>query len=326
MPKSTDEKHHRMKNPVLSIGISTYNQAPFIHRAITSVLSQKTSYEHEIIISDDASTDDTESIVKTFTAQHPKLIKYIRNANRQGPSSNARILLNEAKGRYYCWLDADDYWCYDKKIQTQLDFLEQNPSYTGCFHDAQIISSIDLTADTQNQLQVQKHGHWKSYSQFNTYTTDFFPWDVLQRKIIPTASLVFRKIDVKQFFKNFEGIQLSLSWALQLEIIKDSKFRYFNEMWSVYNDHAEGFSKSVDLLTFKLNNIDILIRLLDDDYYKLIRKDVFKAIANEYFYLLHCNEAKQKGKKEYYAWCNAYQAWMKKALKADIVSFKKEIQ
>jgi len=315
-----------MKSPDLTIGISTYNQASFIQRAIESVLAQKTSYEFEIIICDDASTDETESTIDIFTTKYPERIRFIKNKTRQGPLNNAKILFAEAKGRYCCWLDADDYWCYDKKIQTQIDFLENNLSYSACFHDAQIISSIDTDKNSQDQLQVQKHGHWKTYSQFNTYTTDFFPWDVLQRKIIPTASLVFRQVDMHLFFQHNNGINLSVSWALQLEIIKNTKFRYFNEIWSVYLDHAQGYSKSVDLLTFKLNNIEILTRLLEDNYYILIRKDVFKAIANEYFYLLHCNEAKQRSKKEYYSWCKSYEMWMKKAIKEDIKSFKKECQ
>ncbi len=315
----------KVSKPELSIGIITYNQGVFLKRTIDSVLEQQTTYSIEIIICDDASEDNTEAIVQIFQREHPKIIQYYKNNTRQGPLLNGKQLWSHAGGKYLCWIDADDYWCYYGKIQTQLDFLENNPEYAGCFHDAQILSDIDSEANIAEQLKIQTHGQWKSYSQFNTYSADFFPWDVLQRKIIPTASLVFRRKNFEAFFELFSNVGLSISWALHLEIIKNSKFKYFNEAWSVYFDHEKGFSKSVDLLTFKLNNIRILLKLLDDDYYKTIVKDVYKAIANEYFYLLHCSDSKRLSKKEYYSYCKAYKKWMEKAIEAEIISFKESI-
>lgn len=306
----------------LSIGIISCNQAKFISKALLSVFEQKTSYNIELIICDDASDDNTIEIVNELLLKSPFKYSFIKSKIRTGPLINGLNLIKNANGKYVCWIDADDYWCYEEKIQKQLDFLELNPDFMGCFHDAKIISDIQINENTSEQLSEQTHGCWKRYSQFNTYQSDFFPWDVLQRKIIPTASLIVRNENLTAFFERFSDVNLSVSWALQLELIKNSKFKYFNEEWSVYYDHAKGFSKSFDLVTFKLNNIKILSLLLEDSYYKNLKKDVYRAIASEYFYLLHSSEAQKRNTKEYLSYCKAYSKWSEKATIAEVESFK----
>lgn len=306
----------------LSIGIISCNHAAFISKAILSVFEQKTSYTIELIICDDASDDNIAEVVHKLILKSPFKTVFLESKIRTGPLLNGLNFVQNAKGKYICWLDADDYWCFNEKIQKQLDFLESNPDYKGCFHDAKIISDIEINENTLEQLNVQTHGRWKRYSQFNNYQFEFYPWDVLQRKIIPTASLIVRNENLTAFFEKFSDINLSVSWALQLELIKNSKFKYFNEEWSVYYDHAKGFSKSFDLVTFKLNNIKVLLKFLDDDYYRLLKKDVYRAIANEYFYLLHSSEAQKRSAKEYLSYCKAYSKWSEKATIAETDSFK----
>ena len=315
-----------MNNPTVSIGIITCNQAQFLKRCIESVLEQEISFSCELIICDDASDDNSESIVSEYFNNSKMPLSYIKNTIRLGPLMNGKNFWENAKGKYLCWLDADDYWCFKKKLENQINFLNINADYNGCFHDAKIISDILLTEKTSSQLKVQTHAYWKYYSQFNKYTPDYYPWDALQRKIIPTASLIFRNNIKKEFFELFRENNLSVSWALHLEIIKNSKFKYFNEVWSVYTDHEKGFSKSIDLLTFKLNNINILLKILNDEYYNSIKKDVFKSIANEYFHLLYCNEARQTGKRQFNYWCKEYKFWTKKALKAELTTLYKEFK
>ena len=311
-----------MSKTFVSVGIICYNQAHFIEKAIVSVLNQKTDYSMELLICDDASEDNTSDIVNTYIEKSAIPINYLRLPDRNGPLANGHQFLKAAKGKYICWLDADDYWDFEYKVQMQIDFLESNPDYSGCFHDAKIISDIDTNNDISNQLNEQTHGRWKRYSQFNTYQPDFYPWDVLQRKIIPTASLIVRNRDLSSFFACYSNVNLSVSWALQLELIKNSKFKYFNQEWSVYYDHAKGFSKSFDLVTFKLNNINILSKLIDDEYYCHLKNNVYRAIANEYFFLLHSSEAQNRNKMEYLKYCKEYKKWIEKATKEEIESFK----
>ena len=96
-----------MINPSVQILIPTYNRARYLHRAIGSCLSQ--SYENiQIIISDNASNDDTQLICNNYAALYPRKVKYFRNDANIGMTSNWIRLLYEYSESDYCLLLSDD--------------------------------------------------------------------------------------------------------------------------------------------------------------------------------------------------------------------------
>lgn len=270
------------QNPFLSVGIVAHNHAKYIARAIDSVLRQKTTFPFELIIFDDASSDSTAEIIEKYRETQPDLIRVFLHKEKKGQVAIAAQLASEMKGKYCTWLDADDYWTYHQKLQIQVDFLEENPDYTACFHDAFIKSSVKSETEANPTAIRQAHDKYRYYSQFNRYNPDFFPHDLIRRNIIPTASLVFRNRNFESFFKNFNLPPYSFSWALQLFIIRESKFYYFNYCWSIYLDHAGGFSKKQSADSFSVNNVRILKSLLKDHYYRKFRNRIHLAIAAEY--------------------------------------------
>ena len=85
-------------NPLVSIGMPTYNGSKYIRQALVSLINQ--SYRNfELIISDNASTDNTEAICKEYR-RRDKRIKYIRQKKNIGPINNFNFVLKEAKGEY----------------------------------------------------------------------------------------------------------------------------------------------------------------------------------------------------------------------------------
>jgi glycosyltransferase involved in cell wall biosynthesis len=307
---------------LLSVGITSHNHEKQIARAIESVLSQNTDYRYELIICDDSSTDGTQKKIIQYAEANPLVIITSFNIKNEGPLINGSRFFSLASGKYLCWLDADDCWIYNKKIQKQIDFLEANPEYSGCFHDAAIISDIP-EGENSEEFSMRFHNHWKTYSQFNTYQPDFSPWDALMRKIVPTASLVFRKTDMSAFFEKFKEINLSISWAVHLWLLKNGIFKYFNEVWSEYHDHPEGFSKKYSLIDFKINNINILELFLQDDYYRQLSKDVYKALVQEYFHLLSLPDINKINKSDFAKYMKAYNRYSKLALKTESEHFQK---
>jgi glycosyltransferase involved in cell wall biosynthesis len=273
-----------VNQPVISIGIVCHNYGHYIARAIDSVLAQKMSFSFELIIADDASSDNSREIITSYAARYPGVIRIIMNEKNQGPVYCARELMKEAKGKYIAWLDADDYWSCEEKLQHQIGFLETHPDYLGCFHDSEIISEMSSEENNSQSLNSYRY-----YSQFNHYSPDFEPLQLLMRNIIPTASLVFRNRDFSAFFSSFNLPVQSFSWAFQLEIIKAGKFRYFNKPWSVYNDHAFGLSKKLTSESFSLNNIRILKRLKRDPFYRRYRNRIWQSIAHEYECIVYSN-------------------------------------
>lgn len=127
---------------MVSIICITYNHEKFIRTALNSFLMQKTIFEYEILVHDDASTDNTAKILKEYEAKYPNLFKVIyQKVNQfQNGKSPISILLEKAKGKYLAFCEGDDYWVDSKKLQKQIDFLENNPEYSAVYHNVFIVN------------------------------------------------------------------------------------------------------------------------------------------------------------------------------------------
>jgi glycosyltransferase involved in cell wall biosynthesis len=93
--------------PAVTVGIPTYNRAAGLARALESILGQS-ERDLEVIISDNASTDETPHIVARAAARDER-IRYVRHAANQGLTANFNAVLRAARGRYVMVL-ADDDW------------------------------------------------------------------------------------------------------------------------------------------------------------------------------------------------------------------------
>lgn len=93
-------------NLLVSIGIPTYNHAGYIKKTLASL--EKQTYKHiEIIISNNASTDDTHAICEAFARRHPR-VRYFRQKKNIGAANNFNFVFSKAKGKYFMWLASDD--------------------------------------------------------------------------------------------------------------------------------------------------------------------------------------------------------------------------
>lgn len=111
----------------VSIILPTYNGGKYIKRAIESVISQSFSY-WELLVIDDGSTDDTESIVREYQQKDSRII-YLKNTENLGIQKTLNIGLKVSKGEYIARIDDDDYWIDNSKLEKQVRFLDFNPEY-----------------------------------------------------------------------------------------------------------------------------------------------------------------------------------------------------
>lgn len=120
-------------NDLVSILIPTYNTEKFIRATLQSVQNQ--SYSNwEIILVDDASTDQTVSIIEEF-AQNDNRIKLFKLEKNSGNGFARNIALEKASGKYIAYLDADDLW-FPEKLEKQIRFLKaKNLPFTFSFYD-----------------------------------------------------------------------------------------------------------------------------------------------------------------------------------------------
>lgn len=119
----------------------TYNHGAYIRDAINGALSQIANFTYEILVHDDASTDETPAIIDQYAKDNPKLIFPILESNNQ--FSQGVSVFNEtmrkARGRYIAVLEGDDCWIDPEKLQTEYDWMESHPDYSACLHNAYVV-------------------------------------------------------------------------------------------------------------------------------------------------------------------------------------------
>ena len=135
-----DQKRDLVQSkPLVSICCITYNQEKFIEEAINSFLSQVTKFDIEILLYDDASTDQTPLIIKKIAEKHPEIIHPIYskvNTYSKGIKNNPTFNFKRAKGEYIALCEGDDYWIDKNKLQKQVDLLRKHEELDICFHPA----------------------------------------------------------------------------------------------------------------------------------------------------------------------------------------------
>ncbi len=130
--------------PLVTVRCMTYNQEPYIEDAITGFLIQETNFPFQIIIHDDASTDNTAKILKKYEEKYPQIIKVwyqTQNSYRLPPDEKSALrkpFHDMIKGKYIALCEGDDYWTDPLKLQKQVDLLEANPQCSMCCHRAKV--------------------------------------------------------------------------------------------------------------------------------------------------------------------------------------------
>lgn len=138
--------------PLVSVTILTYNHEKYIRECLDSVVCQQTDFPFEVIVADDASTDNAPQIIQEYADKYPNLIVPILRKKNIGICANSIDVVKRCRGKYIAALDGDDSWCNPKKLQIQFDFLEQHPDYSGIFSWANTIDNKGNTVYYKNNF------------------------------------------------------------------------------------------------------------------------------------------------------------------------------
>ena len=126
-----------MNKPLVSICCITYNHGPYIRDCLDGFMMQKTDFPFEVLIHDDASTDNTADIIREYEAKYPDIIKPIcQTENQHSKGVRISIVYNysRAQGKYIALCEGDDYWTDPGKLQMQISYMESHPQCTICTH------------------------------------------------------------------------------------------------------------------------------------------------------------------------------------------------
>lgn len=132
--------------PTVSIVCTVYNKGKWLSQAIESFLKQK-NVVLEIILIDDASTDNSKEIIQEFAKNYPDKIIAIYNDNNLGITETWVKACLAARGEYIARCDGDDYWIDDYKLEKQLEFLQEHPDSQWCGTDVDFVDVNGVTTE-----------------------------------------------------------------------------------------------------------------------------------------------------------------------------------
>lgn len=186
-----------MEKPFVSVVMIAYNQEEYIEEAIESVLMQKVNFSYEILIGDDASSDKTARILDDYQERYPELIKVFHRKKNLGMCRNSYDLFGKCKGKYVAKLEGDDYWTYELKLQTQVDFLEAHKGTVATAHN---VLCVDWEGKPlpENLIDFPMYKRHK-YGRENSLNGELFGH---------MSSIVFR---------NLRDIMTSKQWKLYIQ-------------------------------------------------------------------------------------------------------------
>lgn len=134
----------------LCVLMPSYNKGSYIKKAIESVLAQNTNFDFQLIITDDASADETLDIVLEFQKTHSHRITLLPSKQNQGLLSNIIKAYKEMSCEYFCVLDPDDYYTDMYFLQKAIDFLDNNKDFSIYASGVMIINADNTQHKREN--------------------------------------------------------------------------------------------------------------------------------------------------------------------------------
>ncbi len=222
--------------PLVSVCVQTYQHVNFIKDCLEGILMQKTTFDYEILLGEDESTDGTREICLEYAEKYPVKIRLFLHRRENvikingNPTGRFNLFYNFSKafGKYIALCEGDDYWTDPYKLQKQVDFLEANSDYgLVCSNYHSIIKSNEIIND---YLTVKYEYGVETDIAMNDY--------ILKRFQIRTLTVIFKN----DFFNKFlveipNDIYTNAGggdFPLWIYILSKTKVRYFPYSTGVY--------------------------------------------------------------------------------------------
>lgn len=268
---------------VVSVCCITYNQQKYIKKCLDSILMQKTNFQYEIIIYDDASTDETPKILKDYKNRFGDRIKLVLQQKNQW--SQGRMVLKDfvfplVQGKYIAFCEGDDYWTDINKLQKQFDAMEKDRGASWSTHYVQCVNEdgSEILGLTIPPTKEQPESNTVFSSE---ETIDFIIENGLQMTSYFIRTDLFRNFFIKspQFITaaspvSDEAIVRYCAAAGEMVFIPNSMSCYRMQAkgsWTSSNENnnlkmANHYHKMIDM-------IDLFDEYTHNKYSKIIAKD-----------------------------------------------------
>ena len=297
-----------MNEVKLSVIFITYNHEKYAEKALRSVCEQETDFPFEVVVGEDCSTDSTREILRRVAAEYPDKVRLLfREKNFGRPTLNVYNTTMECRGEYLAYLEGDDYWTDEHKLQKQVTFLEEHPEYIACTHDCVMVDENGNEITDEQMLKVgdlyrwsgkftyddYKHsgkwpGHYASVVSRNIYTEGRYDYTILYRAhdFVDDALILLFLLIQGDIYRMDEAMSAwryvkksgGSNWnsiAMQRNLIKDDC--YLNSTMTKWVEESVGLTGHAEIRCKKdfLTALNMYLHKPDKDNKKFL-KDMFE--------------------------------------------------
>jgi len=214
------------QTPTVSVVVVAYNHEKFLRQALDSVLEQEVDFAYEIIVGEDCSTDQTRRILQEYAQRYPAIVKPIYQLRNVGMGANFKACMEACRGQYIALLDGDDYWTSPLKLQRQVDWLEEHPDFSICFHRVE-----DHYDDGSKPNALPSSKFLKDNYSFDDFLTPIYT-------LVNTGSVLLR--NVLPAWPDWLFAANPIDFPLLVLYAEVGKAKLLPEVMSVYRIHAGG--------------------------------------------------------------------------------------
>lgn len=276
-------------NPLVSIVCLTFNEEEFVRDTLDNFLLQETNFAYEVLVYDDASQDRTPEILKEYAEKYPDIFHltlYEENNFQKGLGFfGLREGFREARGRYIAYCEGDDYWCDNRKLQKQMDFLENHPEYEVCAHETRIRNDFNPAEDgvlfTHTKVNI-----FLDRTRRNRYSFR----DTLTGNIFHISSMMFRN-DMPIVWPKWICEVTALDMVLFMLLAERGDIWLIRDVMSVYRHNQKSITSTgiqfANQVAF--NNASMaLLRRMDAYWHGRYRRDIARVTARYYMSNMFC--------------------------------------
>lgn len=219
-------------NYIVTVVVPVYNHERYIEQAIMSIYNQKTDYKYKVLIGEDKSTDNSREILKKLQKKLPENFIFLYREQNMG-IQNFYDMYERITTKYYIVLEGDDFWCDDKKLQKQIEFIERHPQYIGVSHWINIVdqngndSNVDRKEITgEYRFKDYKNGRMPGHTSSKLLKYEFYDY---KKKYIN------RFTDLKYPGDQIEAFLIADLFKIYCIPEKMSSYRYITDSGTSYS-------------------------------------------------------------------------------------------
>ena len=219
--------------PRVSICCLAFNHEHFIRDTLEGFLDQRTTFPVEILVHDDASTDQTAEIIRHYAEQFPHLIKPVFQTENKYSAGIEVSAYNtdRAVGGYLAFCEGDDYWTDPLKLQKQYRFLEDHADYVACFGNYtrfNVPSGERLNIDIRSGNSDDENGYTFSLEEMK------------DRWLTKTLTAMVRRASAENFDPSVYRYYRDIHFFYHL--LKQGKAYLFYDNFGVFRVHPGGIN------------------------------------------------------------------------------------